>query len=243
MENSKMKITVSFIGTGNYLNFLPSWYENVTENFLPEVKKNILVFTDGEGDFPENIKVYHQEHLDWPYITLKRFEILQKAIGEIENSDWYVFLDADLFPVEKITIEEFFDNSKPYFGVHHPCHFLQMPPHNKLPGSFDTTPNSKACIGDGDNLSIYYQGCLWGGKGKEISQMINNLSDRVNEDLDNNIIATWHDESHLNKFYSQNKDKVNVLSPQYAYPEVFSNYCNFDRKMVHLSKDNSKFHV
>jgi hypothetical protein len=243
MDNNKMKVTVSFIGTGRYLNFLPSWYEKVNENFLPDVKKQILVFTDGEGDFPEDIKVYHQEHLDWPYITLKRFEILQKAIDEIQNSDWYVFLDADLFPVEKITTEEFFDNSKPYFGVHHPCHFMKMPPHNQYPGSFDTTPGSSACIEYKDDLSVYYQGCLWGGKGKEVTKLINHLALQVNNDLDKNIIATWHDESHLNKFFSQNRDKVNTLSSQYAYPEVFSDYCQFDAKMIHLSKDNSKYHI
>ena len=117
------KVAISFIGTGKYLNFLPKWYEQVKENFLPDVEKTFLVFTDGKGDFPEDIKVYEQEHLDWPYITLKRFEILQKASDVIRESDWYVFLDADLMPVKPITAEEFFDDSKPYFGVHHPCHF------------------------------------------------------------------------------------------------------------------------
>ncbi len=238
-----MKVTISFIGTGQYLNFLPSWYEKVTKNFLPDVNKQILVFTDGEGNFPEDIKIYNQEHLEWPYITLKRFEILQRAIEQIQNSDWYVFLDADLFPVEKITSEEFFDNSKPYFGVHHPCDFMKMPPHNKFPGSFDTTSGSCACIEDGDDLSVYHQGCLWGGKGHEVSVLIDYLALQVNNDLNKNIVATWHDESHLNKFFSQNRDKVNTLHPQYAYPEIFSDYCGFDPKMVHLSKDNSKYHI
>ena len=43
MVNNKMKVTISFIGTGQYLNFLPSWYEKVTKNFLPDVNKQILV--------------------------------------------------------------------------------------------------------------------------------------------------------------------------------------------------------
>ena len=73
------KVAISFIGTGKYLNFLPKWYEQVKENFLPELEKTFLVFTDGKGDFPEDVHVYEQEHLDWPYITLKRFEILKQA--------------------------------------------------------------------------------------------------------------------------------------------------------------------
>ena len=74
-----MKVAIAFVGTGKYLDFLPRYYENIKEYFLPNTEKTFLVFTDGEGDFPEDIKVYHQEHLDWPYITLKRFEILQNC--------------------------------------------------------------------------------------------------------------------------------------------------------------------
>jgi len=39
-----------------------------------------------------------------------------------------------------------------------------------------------------------------------------------------------------------NKEKVHTLGPEYAYPEVFSDYCKFDPKILHLSKDNSKCH-
>jgi hypothetical protein len=38
-----------------------------------------LVFTDGDGDFPDDIEVFSQEHLEWPYITPRRFEIINKA--------------------------------------------------------------------------------------------------------------------------------------------------------------------
>jgi len=54
-----MKVSICFIGTGKYLNFLPKYYENIHEYFLPNSEKEFLVFTDGEGDFPEDIKVYH----------------------------------------------------------------------------------------------------------------------------------------------------------------------------------------
>ena len=113
-----MKVAICFIGTGKYLNFLPKYYENIQEYFLPDSKKTFLVFTDGEGDFPEDIKVYQQEHLEWPYITLTRFEIIQKAKEEIIKNDWFVFIDADALVVEKITEDEFFDNTKSFFGVH-----------------------------------------------------------------------------------------------------------------------------
>jgi hypothetical protein len=238
-----MGVAICFIGTGKYLNFLPKYYENILEYFLPDSKKTFLVFTDGEGDFPEDVKVYQQEHLEWPYITLTRFKIIQKAKEEIIKNDWFVFIDADALVVEKITEDEFFDNTKSFFGVHHPCHFLQMPPHNQYPGAFETNILSLSHINETDDLSVYYQGCLWGGKVPDVLEMIEELEDRINEDLENNVIALWHDESHINKFFIENKYNVNTLGPEYAYPEVFSDYCNFEPKIVHLSKNNSKYHI
>jgi len=239
-----MKVSICFIGTGKYLNFLPKYYENIHQYFLPNSEKKFLVFTDGTGDFPEDISTYPHEHVEWPYITLKRFEIIQKAKKEIEDTDWFVFIDADALVVNTVTEEEFFDDTKDYFGVHHPCHFLKMPPHNQKYGAFETNSNSTAAIDkDNDDLSVYFQGCLWGGKVPQVINLIEELDRRVNIDLDNDVIAQWHDESHLNKFLIENKDNVNVLGPEFAYPEMFSQYCNFEPKIVHLSKNNSKYHV
>lgn len=238
-----MKVSICFIGTGKYLNFLPKYYEKIHENFLPNSEKTFLVFTDGEGKFPEDVKLYHQEHLEWPYITLTRFEIINKARKEILNTDWFVFLDADTLVVDEVLEEEFFSD-KPLFGVWHPCHNMGMPPHNKLPGAFETNPFSLAYVDTEKELPLtYYQGCLWGGKVPEVLEMIDELQDRTNKDLENNIIAVWHDESHLNKYFIENKDKVHTLRPQYAYPEMFAGSCDFEPKIVHLSKNNSKYHV
>lgn len=239
-----MKVAICFIGTGKYLNFLPKYYENIEKYFLPNTKKTFLVFTDGElSDLPDNIISYYQPHLEWPFITLTRFEIINKSRDCIEKNDWFIFIDADALVVDYISEEEFFDTSKPFFGVHHPCHFLGMQPHDKFPGAFETNKLSRSCVNEDEDTSIYYQGCLWGGKVAEVLSLIDELENRVKEDLKNNVIAVWHDESHLNKFFIENKNKVNTLGPEFAYPEVFSDSCNFEPKIVHLAKNNSKYHV
>jgi len=239
-----MKVAICFIGTGKYLNFLPNYYENIEKYFLPNSEKTFLVFTDGEMDeTPDNIVTYNQEHLEWPYITLTRFEIINKAKEEIEKNDWFIFIDADALVVDTIIEDEFFDLQKDFFGVHHPCHYLKMPPHDKFPGAFETNPLSRSHVVEEDDLSVYYQGCLWGGKVPQVLELIDELEDRTKKDLDDNVIAVWHDESHLNKFFIEQKERVNILSPEYAYPEVFSEYCNFEPKIVHLAKNNSKYHV
>ena len=243
INKNKNKVAVCFIGTGKYVNFLPNYWEKAQSNFLPNTEKHFFVFTDGELEgTPDNVTVIHQEHLDWPYVTLLRFQIISKAKKELLGFDRVVFMDADTLVVDVITEEEFLSD-KPLFGVHHPCHFLGMQPHDRYPGAFETNLKSKAGITDEDDTSIYFQGCLWGGQVPYVLDMIDELESRTQKDLDNDIIAQWHDESQMNKYFSERRNDVHVLGPEYAYPEVFKQACSFDPKIVHLAKDNSEYQV
>jgi hypothetical protein len=239
MGDYLMRVAIIFIGTAKYIDFLPLYYEKCEENFLVNTEKTYFVFTDGEiPDPPENMRIYSQEHLPWPYITLKRFEIINKANEELYNFDWVVFMDADTLVVNKITEEKFFSDNQ-LFGVHHPCAFMKMPPHNEPPGAFETNPISTAWTND---FSIYYQGCFWGGRVPHVMDLIDELEDCVNQDLENNIVAVWHDESHLNRYFSQHKDMIKVFGPEYSYPESLKQYFDFEPKIVHLAKNNSIYH-
>jgi hypothetical protein len=238
-----MKLAVVFIGTNKYLNFLPSWY-NACEKFLtPKTEKQYFVFTDGEIEgMPENVNAFSQEHLPWPYITLKRWDTILKARTPLEQFDYVLFLDADMRVVSEVSEEDLFTNKK-FIGVHHPCHAMGMNPHTQFPGAFETNPQSLASITEEDDVSTYWQGCLWGGRVPYVIDMIKELDRRTMDDLDRDVIAVWHDESQMNKFFIENKEDVHTLGPQYAYPECFSDYCEFDSVIVHLAKDNSKYQV
>lgn len=237
-----MRLSVVFIGTGKYLNFLPNWYSACEKYLVPNVEKHYYVFSDGElSDTPDNMDVYSQEHLSWPYITLLRFGIILKVEDELSKSDWVLFLDADMLVVDEVKEEDLFTDRK-YIGVHHPCHFMGMNPHNKLPGAFETNEKSFACITEDDDVSVYFQGCLWGGRVPDVIEMMKELDSRTQKDLSNDVIAVWHDESQMNKFFAERREDVYIMGPSFAYPEVFAEYCNFEPKIVHLAKDNSKYH-
>ena len=236
-----MKLAVIFIGTGKYLNFLPTWYESCEKYLAPNTDKTYFAFTDGELEgLPDNIHPFSQEHLPWLYITLYRFGTILKVKEALEQFDYVLFLDADMRIVDTVSEEELFTDKK-FIGVHHPCHFLKMNPHTQYPGAFETDPRSCAAISEEDDISTYWQGCLWGGKAPFVIDMMKELHRRTVEDEERQVIAVWHDESQMNKFFIENKSEVHTLGPQYAYPEVFAGYCEFDPVIVHLAKDNSKY--
>jgi len=238
-----MKLAVIFIGTGNYINFLPSWYECCEKKLCTKIEKQYFVFTDGLiSDTPENITIYNQEHFSWPYVTLYRFGTILKAKEQLQKYDWVLFIDADMKVVSEVYKDDLFTD-KDFIGVHHPCHYLNLQPHNKFPGAFETNSLSLASITKEDDTSTYWQGCLWGGKVPKIFEMMEELDYRIKEDEKNNITAIWHDESHMNKFFIENKENVNTLSPSFAFPEDFKQYCEFEEKIVHLSKNNKKYHI
>ena len=237
------KLAVAFIGTNRYLDFLPSWYESCEKYLAPGCEKRYLVFTDGElKGIPDNITPYYQEHLPWPYITLYRFGTLLKASEEIQEYDYFLFLDADMILVDEVKPEDIFTD-KFFIGVHHPCHFLGMNPHTQYPGAFETNPDSRAAITEDDDISTYWQGCLWGGKVPEVIGMMAELDRRTKDDETRDTIAVWHDESKMNKFFIENKDDVHTLGPQFAFPEFFKTFCKFDPVIVHRAKDNSAYQV
>lgn len=236
-----MKLAITFWGTQKYIEFLPQWYERLEKYFLPGVEKTYFVFTDGDLEgCPGNVVKMEIPHYGFPTTYHKTFEEMLRLEDLVSDFDWLVSVDADLYVQQEITYDEFFDDSKKYIGVHHPCHFVGFPPHNQVPGSYDVNPLSNAYIDDSIlDMSVYYQGCLWGGKVPYIFDMIKQIDSWTKDDVQKNISARYYEESYMNKWYLTHRDDTITLSPEYAYPEMFADYCKFPNKMMHLAKDNA----
>ena len=237
-----MKIAITFWGTQKYLEFLPEWYQCLEKYFIPYADKTYFVFTDGKlNGAPSNVNKIEIPHYGFPDTYHKTFEEMLKLEDVVSDYDWLVTVDADLYASRAITYKDFFDDSKKYFGVHHPCHFMQMAPHHRKPGAYDTNPLSNACIDDSImDMNVYYQGCLWGGRIPYIFDMMKTIDEWTKEDVAKGLDAKYYEESYMNKWFLTHRDDTHTLPPTYAYPEKYQDYANFDNIMTHLSKDNAQ---
>ena len=100
--------------------------------------------------------------------------------------------------------------------------------------------DSEVCfIGDDIiDMNVYWQGCLWGGKIPYVFDMMRQIDQWTKEDIPRDSVGQYYEESYLNKFFLTHRNEVHTLMPDYAYPEMFKQHCNFPNKMMHLAKDN-----
>lgn len=251
-----MKIAITFIGTGKYLNFLEKYYETFSEKFMPKDEKHFFVFTDGEiEESPDDItlvKISEDKNIgqsdydpnNWYNLMhqsvggLRRFSIIRMVEDKLKEFDWFVFIDADMFCVE--TVEDFFDDTKKYFGVQHPTfHETWSRNTGAIPHERNTLSNTYVNPEEDDD--VYLQGCVWGGKVPDVLSMIEELDNRVKSDIENKVLARAHDESHLNRFRLDHKEDFYVLHPSFAFPgNIPAEQFSHTPKFIHSPSNKSE---
>lgn len=228
---------IIFIGTGKYIDYFPKYYETSRNLFLPKTKKTYFVFTDSINysylrDKEDVVPVYIDRE-KWPFPTLLRFRYIAGISQQLEEYSHIIFIDADMYTYSLVTEEEFFSHDKALFGVQHPGCIGKR-------GTFEFDQKSTACVSEKDDLSTYWQGCFWGGRSREVLTLSKILAERVSDDLSRNVVALWHDESHLNKYFIEHKNMVHTYHPGYAYPETLGDKLAYEKKFVHLVKDHER---
>ncbi len=230
------KVAILFLGTQTYINFFPNYYKQIKKYFLPNTEKDFFVFTD-KIDYPplskKDVFVVPIKHRKFPLPMLYTFKCINKAKDKLKKYDHIIWIDADMLINTLIHEKEFFCHSKSLFCVRHP-NFLSKK------GTFENNPKSLAYVCPEQESSIYYQACLWGGKSKELLELLKELEKRVDIDLSNNVIARILDESHINKYLIEKKPDVYAYDPSYAYPYMRPIPKPFKKKILHIDFKKSK---
>lgn len=213
-----MKIAVLFICTGKYSIFWKDFYTSAEQYFIPDATKEYFVFTD-DTDLPfkdaPGVHVHHQEKLGWPYDTLMRFSIFSRVEKELAAFDYIFFFNANTEFIKPVTAAEILpgDADDGLTVVLHPGYYNK--PLKEFP--YEIKQKKSTAYMAPEERHQYFQGCLNGGTAKAYLQLIRQLKENTQKDLDNGIIAIWHDESQLNKYVADKHPKV--LNPGYAYYE------------------------
>jgi hypothetical protein len=209
-----MKIGVLYICTGKYSIFWKSFYESSEKYFLNNHKKTYFVFTNANAiDYQdnENVVVIFQENLGWPNNTLMRFHIFYKYEALLRGMEFLFFCNANLLFVDRVD-DEILPFEEGLSAIQHPAYW------DKPREKFTYETNQMSCANIPANKGKYYvMGSFNGGKTESFLKMSEELSKNIDEDINNNIIAVWHDESHLNKYIIDRN--IKILNPSYGYPE------------------------
>jgi hypothetical protein len=228
-------VKIFSISTNNYKHF--NWYfiKSFSDLFLPNSRKDFFIFTDDinhESYHEVNpcfTKTFEIKHEPWPFITLKRYEYITNMFDLIRDDDLCIFADIDLEVIKKIDNI----NTNNFLGVVHPGNYINP----NMIESLENNNNSAAFV-DKNLLPLnykYIQGCLWGGIGENFINMVTKLKENTEKDLNNKIIAKWHDESHLNKFCIDNFNNFSFLSSSCAYPENWN--LPIEKIIIHKDKN------
>jgi len=239
------KIGIYSIFIGLYSNYLDDFISNIEKNFFPNINKKYFIVTDKDIYIQkENIYIIKidNKYIGWPLPTLYRFKYF-KQIPDIElnNIDYMFFLNANAIIKQKIDITNIPIDTHDYIFTLHNWFHRSSKTESYERMTLENNSISTAYIPNIKNYKYeYIVGGFYGAKMDYFIKLNNLLYDNIGIDLKNNFIAKWHDESHLNNFYFNNKNIINVyiLDITYHVPEIRIN--EFENIMIlYLNKSNN----
>ncbi|UXZ04974.1 family 6 glucosyltransferase [Moraxella nasicaprae] len=238
MMNKTKTIAILYIATGRYIVFWEHFYRSAQQFLLPDCQKHYFVFTDSineiVGEHDGYVTRIAQNKLGWPYDTLMRFDMFLGIQDKLQSFDYAYFFNGNSEILCPIYADEFLPKGDKHLLFAHQPHMFHL---NKNKFTYDRNPQSTAYIPQGQG-QYYITGALNGGKTAHYLQMCQTLSNNIHTDLKQDIIALWHDESHLNH-YILGRDDVMILPPYFTKGE--SEYWKTTSKVMFSDKTHHRF--
>jgi len=267
MKNDNFNLTIVSVATGKYLDYWREMYLSAIRYLDPAIKIQFIVFTDKPSEVDltplenekKHISVVTIEGKKWPFPTLLRYELIKDNFDKILGEN-VMHLDADMLFADCVKEEDIallvfgeriglvlhpgfyrkrgYDLLKTYFR--NPKIFIsdvKLRLFSGGSGSWETNRNSLAFVQRKERKE-YFCGATWIGPKNKILEMCLILAARINTDLENTVIAKFHDESHLNWYATT--IKKNVSDPRYCYDNTQKNLHTIRPKILAVDK-NAEF--
>ena len=212
------------VATGKYIQFVEPLINSANKHFCPGHQITYFIFTDGQAPKAENIVSIYQKRLGWPFDTMMRMDMYAQQKERLQQMDYLFACDADMLFVDTVGNEILGD----LVGTQHPGYVGRR-------GTYETRNASTAYISSQEG-TLYFAGGFYGGKADNVLAMAEAITKNIKIDLEKNIVAVWHDESHLNRYFIDHKPTV-ILNPSYCYPESWN--LPYPKKLLALDKNHS----
>jgi histo-blood group ABO system transferase len=221
MEKKKIGILCIAINP-NYWVFAKNMIESARQHLLVNHDVEYIMWTDMPSEMNYGCTVFETESVPWPYPTLLRYNLFLQQEEYLKKFDYLFYVDLDMLFVNTVGDEILGDGLT---MAQHPMYALKrsyIPP-------YEPNPNSSAYIPRFGQISVDENGKQWfdplyaaggfqGGTTESFIKAMKAMKRTIDEDFARNYIAIWNDESHWNKYLSENPPTV-VLSPSYVYPD------------------------
>jgi histo-blood group ABO system transferase len=223
-----MKIGLIIIATNKYISFLDDLLASADKHFLPNQNVEYFIFTNHKSIKASSIRpinLIDTTHKEWPWMTLGRYKIFSRNSHHFNDMDYLFYCDADMKFCNDVSDEILSDR----VATQHPGLYGRR-------GTPETNPNSLAYVSQFESMQ-YFAGGFNGGSKKEYLKMSQILSKNIQQDYNNDIIAIWHDESHINRYFIDNPP-TKILDPGYCYGESLKP--PFTPRLIALDKNHKE---
>ena len=234
------KVGLLIVATGKYDSFVDPLIQSARRHFCTNHEVTYYVFTDGVIPEADDIVKIYQKRLGWPYDTLMRNSIYYENRESFASEDYLFALDADMLFVDTVGDEIFGER----VATIHSCYA-----NTKAKFPYETNRKSWAYVPNKQGKH-YFAGGFFGGSQKGFVHIIQETTRRILEDLNNSIVAIWHDESQWNRYCIDYAPSV-ILNPSYCYADLAEmNYPKkvvesfnkkFPKKLVALTKNHKEY--
>lgn len=224
--NQRLVVGLYVLATGRYIKYIRPLIETAEKHFLKNHVVKYYVRTD--GDVPTGVIRIPGEKVPWPIPALMKYHYLVSERTRFDGLDYLYNMDADSIFASPVGDEILGD----LVGVVHPYFYNKN--NNTYP--YERRPESTAFIGLNEGRA-YYIASFWGGKKDRVLHMVSMLKNNIEADLSRYLIAKWHDESYLNRYFYEYAPDVS-LDPAYCYPDKWR--LPFKKKIVAVTKNASE---
>lgn len=213
-----MNIGLLVIATRKYREYAPALMRSAKEHFFPDHDVTYHLFSEAPMAGWEH---HHTEAHGWPNATLLRYHEFSRA-RPVLVEDYLFYIDVDSRFERTINAEI----CAPLVGLHHSGF-------EEKEGSWEDRVESQAFV-DVRQRYTYFAGGFNGGERTAFLDMAETIVGWIDEDTQRGILAEWHDESYLNRYFVEHKPKV--LPRGFGAPEEKDEF--HDRHITWLLKDH-----